>query len=142
MRSVTLLIILGVVGASIVGGGIGEALAANAAQAKLSQQVEGGGVTVTATLLKDQQEVTAIRVALETHSVNLDGYRWEAIATLRDDKGTTYPVEAVENTSGGGHHRQAVLRFGKLGQGAKVVELIVKDLAGVPERTFRWSTTE
>jgi hypothetical protein len=142
MRPVTKSAVLGVVAAYIFGSGIGEAIAASAPQDKLSQQVAGGGVTVIATLLKDQAEVTAIRLALETHSVNLDGYKWEAIATLRDDKGTTYPEEAVENASGGGHHRQAVLRFGKLGQGAKAVELIVKGLAGVPERTFRWSTTE
>jgi hypothetical protein len=141
MGPVTRLAVLGVVAAFIVGSGIGEALAASPTQAKLSQQVAGGGVTVIATFLKDQEEVTAIRLALETHSVNLDGYKWEAIATLRDDNGKTYPVEAVENASGSGHHRQAVLRFGKLDQGAKTVELIVKDLAGVPERTFRWSLT-
>jgi len=141
MRSVTWLIILGVVGASIVGGGIGEAIAANATQAKLSQQVEGGGVTVTATLVNDQAETTAIKLALNTHSVDLNGYQFEKMATLHDDGGKTYPLQAVESASGGGHHREAVLRFGKLSQGAKTVELVVKDLAGVPERTFRWSLT-
>ncbi|MBI2457474.1 MAG: hypothetical protein HYV46_15215 [candidate division NC10 bacterium] len=51
-------------------------------------------------------------------------------------------VEAVEQASGGGHHRQAVLRFGKVDPQAKSIELIVKDVAGVKERVFRWSTTE
>ena len=117
-------------------------LAATTAQAKLSQQVAGGGVTVAATLLKDQAEATAIKLVLDTHSVNLDGYKFEAIATLRDDTGRTYPVEAVEQASGGGHHRQAVLRFGKADPQAKSLELIVKDVAGVKERIFRWNTTE
>jgi hypothetical protein len=121
----------------------GEALAASAdASSKLSQQVAGGGVTVVATLLKDQGEATAIRLALETHSVNLDGYKWETIAKLHDDGGKTYPLRAVENPSGGGHHRQAVLMFGKVSPEARAIELIVKDVAGVKERTFRWSTTE
>jgi hypothetical protein len=108
----------------------------------LARQVGGGGVTVTATFLKDQGDATAIKLALETHSVNLDGYKWETIASLRDDRGKTYPLQAVENASGGGHHRQAILRFGKPGREARTVELIVKDVAGVKERTFRWSTTE
>lgn len=117
-------------------------LAATTAQAKLSQQLAGGGVTVAATLLKDQAEATAIKLVLDTHSANLDGYKFEAIATLRDDSGKTYPVEAVEQASGGGHHRQAVLRFGKADPQAKSLELIVKDVAGVKERIFRWTTTE
>ncbi len=120
----------------------GEAPAASTdASSKLSQEVAGGGVTVTATLLKDQDEATAIKLALSTHSVDLNGYQFEKMATLHDDGGRTYPLQAVESASGGGHHREAVLRFGKLSQGAKTVELVVKDLAGVPERTFRWSLT-
>ena len=142
MRPVTRLVVLGVVAASIVGGGVAEALAASQTQAKLSQQVAGAGVTVTATLLREQGEATAIKLALDTHSVNLDGYPFETIVTLRDEGGRTYPLQAVENASGGGHHRQAVLRFGKLPPGAKTVELIVKDVAGVKERTFRWSLTD
>jgi hypothetical protein len=120
----------------------GEALASSADSSKLTQQVAGGGVTVAATLLKDQGEGTAITLALNTHSVALDGYKLEALATLRDDTGKTYPVTAVEQASGGGHHRQAVLRFGKLDPRAKMIELIVKDVAGVKERTFRWGTAE
>ena len=125
-----------------VAGWAEEGLAATTAQAKLSQQVAGGGVTVAATLLKDQAEATAIKLVLDTHSANLDGYKFDAIATLRDDSGNTYPVEAVEQASGGGHHRQAVLRFGKVDPQAKGIELLVKDVAGVKERIFRWSTTE
>ncbi len=119
-----------------------EALSAATLQAKLSQQVAGGGVTVIATLLKDQPDAMAIKLVLDTHSVSLDEYDLERIATLRDSSGKTYPVKAVEQASGGGHHRQAVLRFGKVAAEAKAIELIVKDVAGVRERIFRWSTTE
>lgn len=112
---------------------------ASGPKAGLTRQVAGGGVTVAATLLTERADATAIRLAMNTHSVNLDGYQFGTIASLRDDQGKTYALEAVENASGGGHHREAVLRFARADAGAKAVELIVKDVAGVKERTFRWS---
>lgn len=142
MRRIVWLTVLGVVAVGGLMGRSGEALAASTVQAKLSQQVAGGGVTVIATLLKDQADATAIKLVLDTHSVNLDGYELDAIAVLRDDTGKTYPVVAVDQASGGGHHRQAVLQFGKVKPEAKIIELIVKDVAGVKERIFRWSVTE
>ncbi|HEX9899240.1 MAG TPA: hypothetical protein VGC81_08425 [Candidatus Methylomirabilis sp.] len=142
MRRVVWLTVLGVTTVGGLMGWSGEALAASAVQAKLSQQVAGGGVTVIATLLKEQADATAVKLVLDTHSVNLDGYKLDAIAALRDDAGKTYPVVAVEQASGGGHHRQAVLQFGKVSAEAKTIELIVKDVAGVKERIFRWSVAE
>jgi hypothetical protein len=142
MRRVVWLTVLGVTTVGGLMGWSGEALAASAVQAKLSQQVAGGGVTVIATLLKEQADATAIKLVLDTHSVNLDGYKLDAIAALRDDAGKTYPVVAVEQASGGGHHRQAVLQFGKVSAEAKTIELVVRDVAGVEERIFRWSTGE
>lgn len=124
--------------------GAGEARAASdGSTGKLTQQVAGNGVTVTATLLKEQPESTAIKLALDTYFVNLIRYDFEELAILRDDKGKTYLVTAVEQASPlKQHYRQAVLRFGKVNPEAKTVELIVKDVAGVKERTFRWSTGE
>jgi hypothetical protein len=142
MRRVVWLTVLGVTTVGGLMGWSGEALAASSVQAKLIQQVAGGGVTVIATLLKEQADATAIKLVLDTHSVNLDGYKLDAIAALRDDAGKTYPVVAVEQASGGGHHRQAVLQFGKVSAEAKTIELVVRDVAGVEERIFRWSTGE
>ena len=119
--------------------GVGVAIAASGTPADLTRQVAGGGVTVAATLLTDRTDATAIQLALNTHSVNLDGYHFDRMTLLRDDQGKTYALEAVEGASGSGHHRQAVLRFARADAGAKAVELIVKDVAGVKERTFRWS---
>lgn len=129
----------------VVGGLVGYTptrAAASAALATLSQQVAGGGVTVTATLSKNHVGATVVTVGLDTHSVSLDGYKFEEIVLLRDASGKTYPLEAVERVSGGGHHREAVLRFAKVAAEAKVIELIVKDVAGIKERTFHWSTAE
>jgi len=108
-----------------------------------TQQVAGNGVTVTATLLKDQAEGTAIKLALDTYFVNLVRYDFEEFAVLRDENGKIYPVMAVEQASiRKPHYRQAVLRFAKVAPEAKVIELIVKDVAGVKERTFHWSMAE
>ncbi len=142
MRRIVGLTVLGIIAAAAVTSWSGEVFAASAVGVKLSQQVAGGGVTVAATLLRDQGEATAIRLVLDTHSVGLDGYKFDEIAILQDDTGKSYPVVAVEQASGGGHHRQAVLRFGKVSSEAKTIELIVKDVAGVKERIFRWSITE
>ena len=142
MRCVMWLTVLGVIAVAGVLSGAGEVLAAASLQAKLSQQVAGGGVTVIATLLKEQTDSTAIKLALDTHSVNLDGYKLDAIATLQDETGKRYPLLAVEQATGGGHHRQAVLRFAQVGPEEKTIELIVKDVAGVKERIFRWSLTD
>ncbi len=113
------------------------ALGAGAAD-QAAQQVTGGGVTVTATLVKGQADATTIQLAFNTHSVNLDAYNIADLTTLRDDNGNLYPVQAVEKASGGGHHRQAVLQFAKLNAEVKTIELDVKDLAGVKDRIFRW----
>src|SRR5512146_64780 len=121
--------------------GIAVTRAASGPQTDLTRQVAAGGVPATATLLTDRTAATAVRLALNPHSVNLDAYQFDSMASLRDDRGKTYALEAVESPTGSGHHRQAVLRFARPDVGAKAVELIVKDVAGVKERTFRWPTT-
>ncbi len=137
MRRVARLLVLAVALASVLGAGV--TIAESGPPADLTRQVSGGGVTVAATLLTNRTDGTAVRIALNTHSVNLDAVNFDTMASLRDDRGKTYALEAVESPSGNGHHRQAVLRFARADAGAKTVELIVKDVAGVEERTFRWS---
>ena len=128
--------------AAVIGAGLMATVFAAEAADQATQQVAGGGVTVTATLLKEQADGTAIQLALNTHSVNLDTYNFGESTTLRDDSGRVYPVEAVEKASGGGHHRQTVLRFAKLNPNVKAIELIVKDVAGVKEWIFRWDVAQ
>lgn len=115
---------------------------AAAAQGSRTKTVDGGGVSVAVTYLQAKDQGTAFKVVLDTHSANLDQYTFESIAVLRDDTGKAYPLEAVESASGGGHHREAVLRFARVALGAKGLELLVRDVAGVQERLFRWSLTQ
>lgn len=98
----------------------------------------GGGVTVKVTLLDSNRSgVLRFQVVLDTHSVNLDGYDLKKIAVLRDDAGKDYLPKTVES-KGSGHHRQSTLVFAKMANGTKRVELVIKDVAGVKERLFRW----
>ena len=103
------------------------------------QSVSGGGVTVDVTFLKDRADAAAFQVVLDTHSGNLDGYRFEEIARLRDGRGGEVAPAAVEGAKGSGHHREATVRFTWPDPRPAGLELLVKGVAGVPERLFRWS---
>ena len=103
-----------------------------------TQTNSGGGVTVKVTLL-DTKSSGDLRfeVALDTHSVNLDGYDLKTVSVLRDGSGNAYAPATVEY-KGSGHHRQATLVFAKIANSTKRVELVIKNVAGVKERVFRW----
>ena len=111
----------------------------NAAASNPTQTVAGGGVTAKVTFLNPKGADDArFQVVLDTHSVNLDTYDLKSIAVLRDDTGKIYVPTAIEN-KGGGHHREAVVTFAKLAPGTKRIELIIRDVAGIKERTFLWN---
>ncbi len=98
----------------------------------------GGGVIVKVTYLNTKtSDDLRFQVVLDTHSVNLDGYDLKTITVLRDDAGNTYLPTAVEN-KGSGHHRETTVNFARIANGTKRVELVVKGVAGVKERIFRW----
>ena len=111
----------------------------NAAAAGATQSVSGGGVTAKVAYLNPKSgDDPRFQVVLDTHSVNLDGYDLKTITILRDDTGKTYLPNGAEN-KGSGHHRESVLTFPKPAPETKRLELVIKDVAGVKERTFRWN---
>jgi hypothetical protein len=116
--------------------GTGETFGAEASHATRTDS--GGGVTVKITYLdsKTSNEVR-FQVVLDTHSVNLDSYDLKTVTVLRDDTGKTYLPTEVEN-KGSGHHREATLIFPKLSSEAKRLEIAIKDVGGMKERTFNW----
>ena len=115
---------------------IGESF--GAAAAGTAQTVSGGGVTAKVTYLNPgSNDDPRFQVVLDTHSVGLDGYDLKSITVLRDDAGKSYPPAGAEN-KGGGHHREITLSFPKVSPEAKRLELVIKDIAGVKERSFRW----
>lgn len=122
-----------------LGGLLGSGESFGAAASGMTQTVSGGGVTAKVTFLNPKNdEDHRFQVVLDTHSVNLDGYDLKSITVLRDDSGKRYFPTGVEN-KGGGHHREVTLSFPKLSPEAKRLELTIKDVAEVKERTFGWN---
>lgn len=113
--------------------------------AAATQTSDGGGVTVQVTW-DGPASGPVFRVAMNTHSVDLDQYDLRTLAVLRTDQGTEVRPSGWDAPKGG-HHREGVLTFpaqgpnGKavLGQDARAITLIVRGIAGVPERAFRWT---
>lgn len=109
-----------------------------AVESKATQTVSGGGVTAKVTYLNPKSnDDPRFQVVLDTHSVSLDSYDLKSIAFLRDDTGKSYVATTAE-TKGSGHHREAIVSFPELSPETKRVELVIKNLAGVKERTFTW----
>jgi hypothetical protein len=123
----------------LLGGLLGGDESFGAAASDATQTVSGGGVTAKVTYLNLKNlDDPRFQVVLDTHSVALDGYDLKTITVLRDDSGKTYLPTGVEN-KGSGHHREITLSFPKVSSEAKRLEIVLKNLAGVKERTFRWN---
>lgn len=98
----------------------------------------GGSVTVDAQLLDFQiNQQLVFDVAMNTHSVELAD-DMAKVSILRDDVGKEYKPTAWEGAGPGGHHREGKLKFAAMTTKPKYVELVIKGLAQVPERAFRW----
>lgn len=110
-----------------------------------TQKSEAGQVTVAVTWQGTSAGPT-FRVALDTHAVELDGYDLRELATLRIDGGRELQP-SVWDAPKGGHHREGNLTFpatfsdggAAIGPSTRSIELVIRDVAGVPERAFRWT---
>jgi hypothetical protein len=109
------------------------------------QTNEGGQVTIKATW-QGPSAGPVFEIVMDTHAVDLDSYDLTQLAVLRVD-GTREVRPASWDAPKGGHHRKGTLAFpttaadgrALVGPGTRTVELIVRDVAGVPERIFRWT---
>lgn len=120
---------------------VGTVVPPSIAQTFTPQTNEGGGVTVIITpqsLVGGQPAV--FKVVMDTHSVDLKDDMVKA-SLLRDDTGKQYQPIAWDGAGPGGHHREGSLKFEPLLGQPKVIELVIKGIAGVPERVFKWEWT-
>jgi len=109
-----------------------------------TQTNEGGQVSIAATLQGGGAE-TIFNVAMNTHAVDLDGYDLKQLAVLWIDGGREVQPASWEAPKGG-HHRSGTLTFPATGpdgkpliaSGAHTIELMIRGVAGVPERVFAW----
>jgi hypothetical protein len=85
-------------------------------------------------------------INVDTHSGDLSGYDFAKNAMLRNDRGQRVAPQRWLATADEAHHRAGVLIFPRIDQAgrtieteAKTLELVVRGLGGVAERTLRWS---
>lgn len=108
----------------------------------VTQSNEAASVTVAATWRGVQSGSLAFDISMDTHSVNLDAYDLGKLASLRDSAGNQLNPRSWSAPSGGGHHRSGTLAFAvpsSVSDGsATYVELVVRDIGGVPQRVLRW----
>ena len=109
------------------------------AEDALTKRDRRGPVTVAVTLVAPPPSGSpvTVRVVLDTHSVGLDGVAFERAVALRKPDGSDEAPAAVEQSSGTGHHREAVVVFRAL-EGSADVQIVVRDVGGIPERVFAW----
>jgi hypothetical protein len=109
-----------------------------------TQVVDGGQVTVRVSWAGPSAG-PVFDVTLDTHAVDLDGYDLTGLATLRLGDGRQVAPTSWEAPRGG-HHRIGKLAFPATTPDGKAVlagpgpvELVIRDVAGVPERAFEWT---
>jgi len=115
---------------------------ANSAIEAQLQTVEGGSVAVMVTpIALKQGQPFAFGIAMDTHSVELKDDLLKVVV-LRDDTGKEYTPTTWDGPGAGGHHREGTLKFAALAANVKSVTLVVKNVAGVPERLFTWDVPQ
>jgi hypothetical protein len=110
-----------------------------------TQVIDGGSVTVAVTW-KRGAGGAVFTVVLDTHAVDLDAFDLTKLAVLRTNEGREVAPSAWSAPLGG-HHRQGDLTFPIsaidgtpiISPTTRTIELVVRDVAGVPERRFRWA---
>jgi len=109
------------------------------AQDALTRRDRQGPVTVTVSLPTPPSLGSPVRVkvVLDTHSATIDGVAFERAVALRKPDGTEVAPSAVEEPSGSGHHREAVVVFPVL-EVATEIRIVVRDVGGIGERVFSW----
>jgi hypothetical protein len=84
---------------------------------------------------------TSFKIALDTHTVDLDAYELARLVVLRVDGGADIAPASSEDATGG-HHREATLTFDtdQPGGSFSEIELVVRDIGGKAERILRWES--
>lgn len=94
-------------------------------------------VTVKPKILKIGEKPT-FEIEFSTHSVDLS-FDVVQQSYLVDGKGKLFKEAVWEGSPPGGHHRSGTLSFNNSLAQTNNVELIIKNIAGVAERKFKWN---
>lgn len=101
------------------------------------QNDEGNVIVVVRPVDLEPGKNPKFEIQFNTHSVDLS-FDVSQIVTLDDDKGNIFDQPLWNGSPAGGHHRSGTLIFQKTLQKTKFVELVIKNVAAIPERKFRW----
>jgi protein-S-isoprenylcysteine O-methyltransferase Ste14 len=109
-------------------------------------QVSEAGQVKIAVTWQGPTASPAFTVVVDTHSVDLDGYDLSQLAVLRTDDGREARPSGWDAPAGG-HHRSGTLTFPTtrddgtpmIGPVTRTLELVIRDVAGVPARSFQWT---
>ncbi|MEN8232824.1 MAG: YHS domain-containing protein [Thermodesulfobacteriota bacterium] len=85
-------------------------------------------------------EPVLFKLTFDTHSVDLS-FDPIAISTLELDNNIALRPEKWDGAAPGGHHRSGTLIFKSIPKETKSLKLTLRNVAGVPERTFIWNLT-
>lgn len=109
--------------------------AASTADTPATKTDRRGPITVAVTPTPAEGAVR-VKVVLDTHSVGLDGIALDKSVVLvgADDKDVV--ATSLEEATGSGHHRSAVLVFPQ--PASTSLRIVVRGIGGVAERTFTW----
>lgn len=100
---------------------------------------EGGNVTVTVTpKVLEIGKKPVFEIEFETHSVDLS-FDVSKQSVLVDDKAVSLNQSVWDGSPPGGHHRSGTLSFNNSLTQTNNVELIIKNIAGVAERKYKWN---
>ena len=77
-------------------------------------------------------------IRMNTHSGDLS-QDLVSVSTLKDDSGREYRPAEWQGSPPGGHHRKGVLEFPALNENTKSLTLVIRGVANVPERIFKWN---
>lgn len=82
-------------------------------------------------------EPVRFEITFDTHSVDLS-FDPAEIAILEFGHGVLVRPDKWDGTAAGGHHRSGLIIFKSIPKDTNTLKLILRDVAGVPERTFTW----
>lgn len=105
------------------------------------QSHDGGSVTIEVEWLGITNDTLVFEVAMNTHSVDLDGYDLMELAVMRDNEGNSHNPVSWDSEAGG-HHRRGTLSFPvptSLEQDSVYyIEIIIREIADIEERILKW----
>ena len=94
-------------------------------------------IRVTPVEFDKDMKTWKFQVVFDTHSGSLDDDLL-TVASIVDDRGNAYQPTVWEGPGSGGHHREGALTFEAINPVPSYLELKIKDVGGIPERSFRW----